>query len=64
MGLPNWTERGHKPVILYKNYRQQSKAGSGESGLPRGEYSNWLSTAKWPALKTYVQIALYRFSRF
>lgn len=40
---------------------KQNILGCGESKLiwsfPREEHTDWLSSAKWPSLKTYVQIA-------
>lgn len=32
--------------------------------LPKEEYTNWLSSANQSALKTQLQVALYRFNRF
>lgn len=31
--------------------------------LPRKEHTHWLSSTKWSALKTYIQVTLYAFDR-
>lgn len=43
-----------------KNYKHPRKAKSEEVVFPKKEHTNWLTSAKWQALKTYIQVRLYR----
>lgn len=43
-----------------KNYRQLSKAERRIMVFPRKKDTDWLSNAKWPAIKTHIQLTLSR----
>lgn len=51
-----------KPQSYPKNHRQGRKAGSRIGDLTQ-EGAHCLSSAKWLALKTYIQVALYGLNR-
>jgi hypothetical protein len=57
---------GIKPIRPHNTQRTKGswrKLGAREVILPREGHTNWLSSAKWSALKTYIQLALYGINR-
>lgn len=51
------------PQGYTKNSRQPRKLSVGKVVLPREEHSNGLSSVKWSALKTCIQVTLYGLNR-
>lgn len=58
------TERDiSKPQHYTKYCKQLRKVERGEESLPSGELTDWLPNTEGSALKTYIQVILYRPSR-
>lgn len=63
MDMVMWTRKlpqRHNPT--QRTISNCGKLGVGEMVLSREEHTNWLSSAKWSALKTYI-VTLYELSR-
>lgn len=48
------------PQPYTENYSYWGMLGAGEIISPRKEHTNWLFNPKWSALKTHIQLTLYR----
>lgn len=45
---------------LNQDYRQYIKPGRRSCDIPRQEHMNWFLSAKWLAIRTSIQVSLYR----
>lgn len=64
MSMPSHT--GKSPQGLNPMCRTTGhwgKLGAREAILPRREHTNWLSSAKWLALKTYIQVTQHTYKQ-
>ena len=52
----------NKPYPYTRNFMKLRVLKAEEIVSPTEEYSNWLSNAKWSALKTQIQVTLYGLS--
>lgn len=65
----NWTRlapmsimdggQSQRPQLYTKSTDNWGKLGVGGEVFPREEHTNWLPSAKWSVLETYIQVTLY-----
>ena len=56
--------KNRSPQFYIKNYKQIRKSENWRNALPLGKTHQWIICYQWSSLKTYIQITLYRLSRF
>jgi hypothetical protein len=59
MNMPNWMWVAQESLALHKEQQADKESWVGEVVLPREHHTNCLSSAKWSALKTYIQATSY-----
>lgn len=62
--MTKWTEKNPGGLNPTKRTPDNwEELGAGEVAVLKEEHTNWPSSAKWSALKTYIQVALHGLNR-